>query len=465
MRRSTLALPLALGLLASQALANGVNIQNFTPSAGSDFVFSETGGPGELPPGANPDSYRRYYLGFNYNYLNSPLVELNAAGTQRTGTIVDSIQTFNVLAGIEWDGRFQLNVDLPLNLVGMPGSSGQFTAGDIRFFPKIYLNDRGDPVQFAFVPELRLPTGDPTLFASEDGVSYGLSLAIERDFGPLAAAVNFGYRYSPYAQFEDLDYRNRLPMSLSLGVPVTRELSFNAEAAAQVIVPFNKTQNPSELYGGLNYHATREVSLMAGAAVGSFNQTSSSDYRVVTGLRFSPVSSDPLPQPKPVQNAGIAPAPEPVPTAPMVVEKVVVKEAEPRTIVKLVPTPARVVYTEREIKVRDEIIFEHNSDKLAKPSKELLREVATVIKQNQGRFKKIRIEGHTNELGTDAYNLKLSQRRALAVKKYLTQLGVPTKKLASIGFGKRQPRVTSTSGYLRDTRLVLNRRVEFKVLN
>jgi outer membrane protein OmpA-like peptidoglycan-associated protein len=314
------------------------------------------------------------------------------------------------------------------------------------------------------VPEVRLPTGDPSLFASEDGVSYGLSLAIERDFGPLSAAVNLGYRYSPYAQFEDLDYRNRLPMTLSLGIPVSRDFAFNIEGAAQVIVPFNKTQNPSELYGGVNYRAARDVSLMGGAAVGSFNETSSSDYRVVLGIRFSPVSSDPLPK---VQQAGIAPAPkpEPVPTAPVIVEKVVVKEAEPKTIIKLVPSPARVIYTGREIRVRDEIIFEHNSDKLATPSKELLREVATVIKQHEGQFKRIRIEGHTNEIGTDRYNMKLSQRRALSVRKFLVAQGVPVKKLAAVGYGKRAPRVTSTSGFSRDTRLVLNRRVEFKVVN
>lgn len=464
MRRSG---PLALLLLSTPALANGVSVQNFTPTASPNYLFSESGGPPELPVAANPDSYRRYTLGFNYNYLNAPLVELNAAGTERTDTLVQSIQTLNVLAGIEWNGRISINADLPLNIVQLPGTANKFTAGDIRLFPKIYMSDPGDAVQVALIPEVRFNTGDPALFSSEDGTSAGISLAFERDFGPIAGAVNVGYRYSPYAQFEDLDYRHRLPVTLSLSIPFTRQLKLNVEGAAQVIVPFNQNENPSEGYAGLNFQATREVALMGGAAVGSFNKTSGSDYRVLAGLRFSPVSSDPLPV---KQNAGIAPppqpvlAPEPAPTAPIVVEKVVVKEAPPRTIIKLVPSPARVVFTDREIQVRDEVIFEHNSDRLARPSKVLLREVATVIKQNTQRFKKIRIEGHTNEIGGDRYNLKLSQKRAAAVRKFLIARGVPAKKLAAVGYGKREPKVTSASGYSRETRLVLNRRVKFAVV-
>jgi outer membrane protein OmpA-like peptidoglycan-associated protein len=296
-------------------------------------------------------------------------------------------------------------------------------------------------------------SGDPTLFSGEDGVGGGIQMAIEKDFGPIAGAINFGYRYSPYAQFDDLDLRHRLPVSLSLSIPTSQTFAFNVEAAAQPSIPFDKSQNPSELYGGVNYRATREVAVTGGAAVGSFNNYSSGDYRVVLGLRFAPVSSDPLP--KPVQAAGRAPAPAPQPTAPIVVEK---------TIVKLVPTPERVVFTDREIQMRDEIIFEHNSAILAKPSKELLKEVAAVIKRNEKRFRKILVEGHANELGNDKYNLRLSRQRAQSVKAYLATLGVPASKLGAVGYGKRKPWVTETSGYKRDTRLVLNRRVKFTVV-
>jgi outer membrane protein OmpA-like peptidoglycan-associated protein len=436
-------------LVAAPAIAhaNGVSVQTFTPSAGSNFVLSETGAPEPLSSQDNPASYRRYFLGFNYNYLNAPLVELDSTQSTRTGTLVDSIQTFNVLAGVEWDGRFSLNADMPLNLVAMPAAANQFTAGDLRLFPKLYLSNTDSVFHVALIPEVRLNTGDPSLFSSEDGVSYGISLAVEKDFGPIVLGANFGYRYSPYATFEDIDYRNRLPMSLSLAIPTSREFAFNLEAASQVLVPFDRSLNPSELYGGINYHVTNEATFQAGASMGSFNASSSSDYRVLAGLRFSPVSSDPVPRPVVVEQAR---APEP-----RVIERVIVQQA----------APARVIYTDREISVRDEVLFIHNSDVLTASAKDLLKEVASVMKQNTRRYRKIRIEGHTNEIGTDGYNLNLSKRRAAAVRKYLVELGVPARKLAAEGYGKRRPKVTAKSGVSKDMRLVLNRRVEFKVVN
>jgi outer membrane protein OmpA-like peptidoglycan-associated protein len=52
---------------------------------------------------------------------------------------------------------------------------------------------------------------------------------------------------------------------------------------------------------------------------------------------------------------------------------------------------------------------------------------------------KIRIEGHTDIVGSDAYNLELSKKRALAVKNYLVKKGINKKRLSVKGFGSRKP--------------------------
>src|SRR5687768_3425396 len=135
----------ALVALPSLAFANGVSVQTFTPNSSLGYVLSESGAPEALPAGLDGErSYQRYFLGFNYNFLNEPLVEIDSTGLERTGTLIESIQTFNLLAGIEWSGSFSLNADLPLSLVGMPGAQQQFAAGDLRVFPKIYLSSPGD---------------------------------------------------------------------------------------------------------------------------------------------------------------------------------------------------------------------------------------------------------------------------------------------------------------------------------
>ena len=67
------------------------------------------------------------------------------------------------------------------------------------------------------------------------------------------------------------------------------------------------------------------------------------------------------------------------------------------------------------------------------------------------------VEGHTDALGTEAYNLDLSERRAAAVVEYLQSLGVDTSKLTVIGRGMSQPRTD-------DPFDPENRRVEARLL-
>lgn len=73
---------------------------------------------------------------------------------------------------------------------------------------------------------------------------------------------------------------------------------------------------------------------------------------------------------------------------------------------------------------------------------------------------KVVIEGHTCDMGTDAYNRKLSERRARAVYDYLMRKGVNAAKLSTVGLGKTQPMANNKTKNGRE----LNRRVEFKVI-
>ncbi|UEG49674.1 OmpA family protein [Ferruginibacter lapsinanis] len=71
----------------------------------------------------------------------------------------------------------------------------------------------------------------------------------------------------------------------------------------------------------------------------------------------------------------------------------------------------------------------------------------------------ILIEGHTDNVGTDAYNLSLSQRRADAVGDYLKAVGVPASRLTIKWYGESQPIAPNDT----DANRALNRRVQFVI--
>ncbi|HEX5628119.1 MAG TPA: OmpA family protein [Usitatibacteraceae bacterium] len=66
--------------------------------------------------------------------------------------------------------------------------------------------------------------------------------------------------------------------------------------------------------------------------------------------------------------------------------------------------------------------------------------------------------GHTDSVGTDAYNQKLSDRRAAAVKDYLVSKGIPASKITTIGKGESQPVATNKTAEGRQK----NRRVDIE---
>jgi outer membrane protein OmpA-like peptidoglycan-associated protein len=106
----------------------------------------------------------------------------------------------------------------------------------------------------------------------------------------------------------------------------------------------------------------------------------------------------------------------------------------------------------------DMVRFETNSDRIEMSSLSILDEVAETILRNP-TYRLVEIQGHTDDQGTDTYNLELSLRRADAVQTYLVSVGVPSGRLVARGYGKKEPLIPGDSDEARRA----NRRVEFMV--
>ncbi len=122
------------------------------------------------------------------------------------------------------------------------------------------------------------------------------------------------------------------------------------------------------------------------------------------------------PAPAPVARAGPAPAPAPAP--------------------KPAPAPAPQV---QKITLASKALFDFDKYALKPEGKAAIdTEIISKLSQVQ-KLELVLVTGHTDRIGTQQYNQKLSERRADTVRDYLVSKGVPKDKIETLGMGKTQP--------------------------
>ncbi len=105
------------------------------------------------------------------------------------------------------------------------------------------------------------------------------------------------------------------------------------------------------------------------------------------------------------------------------------------------------------------VTFEFNKSTLRPDSKTVLDTVVEIMK----RYPDMQVElaGHTDNVGGDAYNQKLSERRAESVRQYLVNAGIASGNMTSAGYGEKEPIATNDTEEGRE----LNRRTELRIKN
>ena len=161
-----------------------------------------------------------------------------------------------------------------------------------------------------------------------------------------------------------------------------------------------------------------------------------------------------------------APEPEPIPEPveeiqqPEVIE--VPEVVQPPTKViqapKLEPLPEYSCQQDFDLLLSsNEIHFTTDSAEIDAVSNNLLDDLVDVA--NQCPEAKIEIGGHTDSRGSDKYNLRLSQARAISVMAYMVNKGVDTSRLTAVGYGESYPIADNET----EEGLAKNRRIIFNV--
>ena len=154
----------------------------------------------------------------------------------------------------------------------------------------------------------------------------------------------------------------------------------------------------------------------------------------------------PTTEPEPV----IAPEPEPEP------EPEPVKEIK-QAIQEAVKEEKKEFTIDFE-KLSKQSLFEFNSDKISEDSYAALSIVADFLKETPNVS--VKVEGHTDNVGSKEYNQKLSERRAKSVAKYLVSKGVESYRITTQGFGFSKPIASNNTEEGRS----MNRRTEIKFI-
>lgn len=118
---------------------------------------------------------------------------------------------------------------------------------------------------------------------------------------------------------------------------------------------------------------------------------------------------------------------------------------------------ARTGEDELKVTMRNEVLFDFNSAGLRSSSRDELREMASVF--NQYNDTTIVVAGHTDSVGSESYNQRLSNRRANTVSNYLENAGVRGSRLDAVGYGESRPKASNSSSSGRQQ----NRRVEIYI--
>jgi outer membrane protein OmpA-like peptidoglycan-associated protein len=461
------------------AAAHPLDAERFKPAVTTDgWVNSEGSG---VRSTSDP-----WELGLFLNYSRNSLITVDDDG-ELLHQYISGRLGVDLLASVTLADPFAIGLGLPLFLLQTGDDDPSFAGiGDLRIVPKLRILDDRESVGLALAVEVRAPThsGDfsggatnavaiPKLIFDNRfrsglrlGLNAGVSIRENTRFGPnVLGGDEFMYGL-------DLGFRpGGLEGKTELGIELFGGLGLQE---------LDREEAPLEAFGFIRHEPSEEWEIIGGPALGLIAGYGVPILRGFIGVRYRPTSHDGdkdgvadaddqcpdvaedrdsyqdhdgCPEEDPDEDRdGVPDHEDACPEQKETINGIDDEDGCPDT------GDENVVFEDGQFKVLQTVEFEHGSAEIKQESHSLLDQVALHMKANPD-VKKIRVEGHTDDTGPRDVNMRLSEKRAESVRKYLIDKGVSANRLKAVGHGPDRPLVDDDTPEARQK----NRRVEFHV--
>ena len=471
---------------AANANVIGSSTQNFVPTAdGLDFVTVHSS-----------RTLRTGYfnLGLFWNHAVNTLPFSND-DTGRTGKARDQISAVDFSAGYGIFRNVEVTMGVPNVLTqnvesdDLRGEFDQTGITELRLGLKTRLaGSRRGGIALAASYNHNLIANNPFI-GEGGGNTWNLEAIGDRRFGRLATGLNLGYRMrDPGEQTPEFaniveptgdEYVMSTAVSwlfTSLDTKLIGEV-YGSRPVQSPEIYSKRGASTAEALVGLKHDLTNELALHGGTATEIIHGTSSPDLRIYAGLNWSGGGDDRRPTltrkkkrrhrvRRPQRPRRMAPAPAPQ-AEPEEFPEPVMEEEPPRAMAgppHQLENEIEAARAEPDIGgdevfvLRNVNFFFDSSERVLPGSRAILKTLADYLKTKNVRS--VTIEGHTDSIGSHAYNEDLGKRRANAVRRHLMRVErLPGNVLQTVSFGERVP--VATNGNYQGRQL--NRRVVFRV--
>jgi outer membrane protein OmpA-like peptidoglycan-associated protein len=387
-------------------------------------------------------------LGATLDYGYKPLVVRNLDGTERSALVRHQLFA-HVGGSYVFAERLRLAINVPLALYQDGEDSvvngerlkgaDKAALGDVRLAADLRLvGATTDPFTFAIGMRAWLPTGARSQLTGDGAARLGPQLLAAGDLGVVTYAARLALVYRARDDvYAGTELGSEIVGAAGVGLDVGRIVVGPEIYASSVLGDAFRTRaTPVEWLFGAHVDVTEEIRIGAAIGGGITKGYGTAQPRALLSFDWIPAAA------KPPSRHDDEDVDEPF-------------HARPAPPVG----DERVAVTDAEIKIAEKVTFRFDSAEIEESSDAILGAVKKALDEHP-EIRRVRVEGHTDDVGSPEYNQALSEKRAASVVKWLVDRGVDAQRLESVGYGQTQPIDAAATEEARAN----NRRVVFRIL-